>query len=363
MNDEQIIEYLRTRGRGEPPLDLVSSVMEAIQHEPPRRHWFAPFLPAVGAVSAAAVIVALVVLLGQDRQPSGSSVSPTQVPSTSATGSASATPEPTSAPSGQPTTAPTTEPTQEAFGASVFEDPDDCEDDSVGYRVAFPDAWWWNQPFESAIGSHANCRFFAPTEFDATTVSREQPIPEGVAIHAAVIPPDGGLGQLGDVVSSEELTVAGQPATVEEQEYAPGGFLAPEERVYRYVIELTEDRQLVFTTGNATGDYEENREVLDGMMETLELFEPGDICGPDGDRFVCGEIIVGLADDADAPIETVVERNGGDPATDIVGRAEAIGMYTIVVPHGTEGDEMSRYLTDDAVEYAVPNVAEGGLTE
>lgn len=41
-------------------------------------------------------------------------------------------------------------------------------------------------------------------------------------------------------------------------------------------------------------DYDENRQVLDGMMETLELFEPDDICGPEGDRFACGQIIVGL---------------------------------------------------------------------
>lgn len=156
------------------------------------------------------------------------------------------------------------------FGAATFGQPDSCEDDSVGYRVAVPDAWWWNQPFDSEIGPHAQCRYFAPDFFDAGTVSREQPIPEGVAISVLVIPPGAGVGGSGELVSSEEITVAGQPATRIEEEHEPGGVLEPGERLYRYVIELSQERRLVFATGNAIGDYGENRDVLDRMMETLE---------------------------------------------------------------------------------------------
>lgn len=352
MSDEKIVEYLRSRGRAEPPMDLVSSVMDAVDRVPHRRSWFAPFVPAVAAAGAMAVIVALAVLIGQGGPPTGSSESPTQEPTT-----------PSPSATAEPTAAPTTQPTGEAFGAGVFEDPDSCEDDSVGYRVAFPDAWWWNEPFESEIGPHATCRYFAPEFFDATTVSREQPTPEGVAIFASVIPPDGGLGQLGNVVSSEELTVAGQLAVREEEEYEPGGFLEPGGRIYRYVIELPEDRQLVFTANNQVGDYEENRTVLDGMMQTLELFEPDEICGPEGDRFVCGQIIVALADGDGEPIEAIVERNGGDPSADILDRMESIDTFVIGVPHGTEGNEISRYLLDEAVEEAMLNGAEGEVAD
>ena len=341
MNDDQIIEYLRSRSRAQPPADLIAHVMDAVDRVPQRRSWLASFVPALAAAGAVAVILALAVLVGQDGPPTGSSGSPTPELSASPVPSALAT----------------TEPSGEPFGASVFDDPDSCEDDSVGYRVAYPDSWWWNEPFESEIGPHANCRYFAPEFFDAATVSREQPIPEGVAIFVSVISPDGGLGQLGDVVSSEELTVAGQPATREEQEFAPGGFLAPDERVYRYVIELSDDRRLVVSAGNRVGDYEENQQVLDGMMETLELFDPDDICGPDGDRFACGQIIVGLADGTGEPIETVVERNGGEPTTDIVERLDETGAYVVSVPHGAEGDEVSRYLLDESVGYAELNRA------
>lgn len=349
MNDEKIIEYLRSRGRAEPPLDLVSSVVDALERAPQHRSWFVPFVPALAAAGAAAVVLAVAALIGEGGPPTGGPQSPTQQPS------------PTSVPSMTPgaTPGPTAEPTQEPAGASVSNGPDTCEDDSVGYRVAFPDEWWWNQPFESELGPHANCRYFAADSFDVTTVSRDEPLPAGVAIFVSVIGPDGALGQLGDVVTSEELTVAGRAARREEQVHAPGGFLVPGERIYRYVIELPEDRQLVFTTGNQVGDYDVNREVLDGMMATLELFEPDEVCGPEGDRFACGQIIVGLADDASEPIEMVVERNGGDPDTDIVDRLESINAYIISVPHGTEGDQVSRYRLDAAVEYAELNGAEG----
>lgn len=278
--------------------------------------------------------------------------------------SPSATPSP---PSTGATDRATSEPTaaETPFGAGIFEDPDDCEDDSVGYRVAFPDAWWWNEPFDSPIGPHVQCRYFAPEAFDVRTVNREQPVPEGVAVTVTVIPPgDAGVGLSGEVVASEEVTVADRPATTSEQVHAPGGFLSPGERLYQYLIDLGDGRDLLFVTGNSTGDYSENRRVLDGMMESLELFEPGEVCGPEGDRFVCGEIIVGLRDGAGISMDEVVARNshGGSPSR-IVERLEGINAFVLAVPHGTEGGEIGRYLTDEAVEYAVLNGAEGGVAD
>ena len=99
------------------------------------------------------------------------------------------------------------------------------------------------------------------------------------------------------------------------------------------------------------------------MMESLELFDPGDVCGPQGDRFACGQIIVGLRHDATSSIEEVVERNShGDSPTRIVERLDGINAYGLSVAHGTEGDEISRYLLDDEVEYAELNGI-GGTTD
>jgi len=66
MNDQQIIEYLRSRGRAEPPLELTRSVMAAIDEAPPARSWFSAQLPALAAAGAVAVLAAVVILLGQN---------------------------------------------------------------------------------------------------------------------------------------------------------------------------------------------------------------------------------------------------------------------------------------------------------
>jgi putative transcriptional regulator len=82
-----------------------------------------------------------------------------------------------------PTPTPERTPTPTAFGASVFEDPDSCEHSSGVYRVAFPDSWWWNTSYEHAeLGQIDACRFFSLDEFDITTASRGQPVPDGIAI-------------------------------------------------------------------------------------------------------------------------------------------------------------------------------------
>jgi hypothetical protein len=66
MSDEPIVEYLRSRAQVRPPMDLVGSIADAVQGIPQQRHsWFAPFMPAAGAVAAAAVVAVAAVLLGQ----------------------------------------------------------------------------------------------------------------------------------------------------------------------------------------------------------------------------------------------------------------------------------------------------------
>lgn len=66
MSDEQIVEYLRSRGRVTPPQDLVVSVMDAVAETPQRRvSWLASFVPAAVALAAAAAVVMLAFLIGQ----------------------------------------------------------------------------------------------------------------------------------------------------------------------------------------------------------------------------------------------------------------------------------------------------------
>jgi hypothetical protein len=98
VNDDQIHEYLRSRGDVTPPSDLASSVVNALADAPQqRRSWFAAFLP-VAAVGVAATVLAAAVLA---RPPDGAPASPPAstsgsfTSSASAIGSPEATPKPT----------------------------------------------------------------------------------------------------------------------------------------------------------------------------------------------------------------------------------------------------------------------------
>ncbi len=94
MNDDPIAEYLRARGRIDPPLDFVPSVQAALADAPQRRaSWFAPFLPAAAAVGAAAIAVALALMIGQNPF-IGPAPTSSPVASASPTGSNSPTSSP-----------------------------------------------------------------------------------------------------------------------------------------------------------------------------------------------------------------------------------------------------------------------------
>ena len=67
MNDERILDYLRSRGHSRPPANLVASVMAAIDAQPMPRNRFGAFVPAMVAVGVIAVVAGLAVLLGPGR--------------------------------------------------------------------------------------------------------------------------------------------------------------------------------------------------------------------------------------------------------------------------------------------------------
>lgn len=99
MTDDQIVEYLRSRAGAQPPMDLVGSIVDAIEAEPQRRRsWFTPFVPAAAAVAAAAAVLVAALLVGQ-----GPRVGPP--PASSPT--AAVTSGPTASPAPSPTPVPT----------------------------------------------------------------------------------------------------------------------------------------------------------------------------------------------------------------------------------------------------------------
>ena len=103
MSDEQIIEYLRSRGEVDAPSDLVSSVIGVVEAAPAQRSWIAPFVPAMATTVALAVVVALAVLVGQ-RLNIGPP--PEETPTPSPTGTIEPAPSSTAQPSAEGLTQP-----------------------------------------------------------------------------------------------------------------------------------------------------------------------------------------------------------------------------------------------------------------
>lgn len=94
MNDERIVQYLRSRGRVEPPDDLASSIAVALDDVPQLgRSSFASWLPAVTAAGVATLIVVVAILAVQT--PSiGPAPAPSPAPFSSTTTEPIGTPEP-----------------------------------------------------------------------------------------------------------------------------------------------------------------------------------------------------------------------------------------------------------------------------
>ena len=200
----------------------------------------------------------------------------TATPEASATARPSATSTAHATPS--PTTERSSEPTPDPFGSAVFDDPNSCEHSSGTYRVAFPESWWWNTEYEhDELGTLAACRFFSPEQYDITTASREQPIPHRVSIWMDYA--EGGCyGYINPILEKRTVTIDGFTATATE--FAEGKREDNPPSYYQYVIDLTpelpcEDPQSArfsATTGvDLYGDYEDNKAMLDRMMETLRI--------------------------------------------------------------------------------------------
>jgi hypothetical protein len=66
MSDERVIEYLRLRGRTQPPSDLVPRIMAAVEAAAAGPSRFVAYLPAAVAVGVVAIVVTIALILGQD---------------------------------------------------------------------------------------------------------------------------------------------------------------------------------------------------------------------------------------------------------------------------------------------------------
>jgi hypothetical protein len=240
-----------------PPPDLAERLLRQTARTPQRRGWLgsislAPVLAA--AVLALAVVVGIQVGQLLEGPPVGGE--PTPIPTGSTPPVSSATPQ--STPPATPSPSP-----------GAFPGGQRCANESDGYTVEYPADWYANEeiPPSDELDGIAACRFFASAPF---VVQPNAGLPASVAIgfqRVADEPPVAGV-----MIRSETVTVAGHSATVREYEAEPGGFTAPGTVVYEYLVPLDGGEVLVIGTDSSReGDYDEHRDVLDRMMETLSL--------------------------------------------------------------------------------------------
>lgn len=184
---------------------------------------------------------------GQE-QPTATAPDSTPTPPTAPTTDRPATPTPTA----------TASPDEVAFAT--------CESDE--YTIDHPAAWETNEG--DVIEP---CRVFHPGDIDLEP-QQDRSLHYAVSIYIDPVSFERASDPSGpnEVLSHEEVTVAGRDAVAVEQR-SSGDALVPEgERWYSYVVDLGDERILVAATHSVgETDYEEDKRTLDRMMETLEL--------------------------------------------------------------------------------------------
>lgn len=144
----------------------------------------------------------------------------------------------------------------------------ECTNEQDGYTVAYPDGWWANEFVEGGeVDDVAACRFFAPEEIEIRPASQAAGMAIAIGRQPTAPPLEG-----------EATTVGGREAVVLEGVSTEDGPFDPAgTRTRQYWIELG-DEWLVGTTSDGPaweGDYDENVEILDAMMDSLEFTSPG----------------------------------------------------------------------------------------
>jgi hypothetical protein len=172
-----------------------------------------------------------------------------------------AVPAPSSAPELSNTPAETAGPGESTTPVFADQGPSTCSNAEGGYSIEVPAGWWY-------LITNDTCGYLDPEPFQFAGATPQGP----VAIRISVV--QGGVGNFYEIVSSEEIMIAGHRATRwelragGEVEGVPAGTL-----IYEYIVQLgpsAEGPNLVAHTDSADQpDYAQNKLVLDEIMATL----------------------------------------------------------------------------------------------
>lgn len=143
----------------------------------------------------------------------------------------------------------------------------ECRNPEAGYTVAYPSGWYTNETIEGGdVGDVAACRFFSPQDFEVRPASEIADVAISIRVEASDPPATG-----------EATTVGGKPAMIIASETETDGFEPAGTRHYEYWIDVDDGWLVAATSDGPTwvGDYDENRSILDGMMDSLAFRAPG----------------------------------------------------------------------------------------
>lgn len=169
----------------------------------------------------------------------------------------------------QPDDGVTSQPTDDATTASTPATSlgAECEDPEVGYRMSYPSDWRTNDG--EVVPS---CRLFDPQPIE---VEPQTEVPLGIAV--AVRTTDVSLetfateDEAAEVLTSRSTTVDGHEAVVVEVRSTGEAMLPEGVRSYRYAVDLGDRRLVAITHDVGAPAYEQTRQVLDQMMDTIDL--------------------------------------------------------------------------------------------
>lgn len=141
-----------------------------------------------------------------------------------------------------------------------------CESAEGGLAIRYPDGWHTNDGSVLPV-----CSFFHPEEFELPEGTEPPPLAVSVDREPVAFEQVTGDSPAVRVLTNEELDVSGRPAVRRETEATGEGLYQAGVRTLEYLVDL--DGETLIASTRSTGNlvYEQNRTILDRMMETLEL--------------------------------------------------------------------------------------------
>ena len=145
--------------------------------------------------------------------------------------------------------------------------PQRCTNAQYGISVSYPEGWHTNDG--SVIPA---CSVFHPAPIEVPRQS-ELPFELAVALHVETGPVDQltRSSQFERVLSSAPVTIGGRTGSRVEVEATGEGLADRGLRSLRYVVDLGGGRSLVASTHATDDSYEQNKEVLRRMVESVTV--------------------------------------------------------------------------------------------